>query len=405
MGMWLRDWLAGGGSVAALLIITGTAAMGLVLGSIRLGRIRLGIAGVLFAGLLLGHLGVRLHAEVLEFARDLGLVLFVYCVGVQVGPGFMASLRSKGLFMNLAAVVVVFAGAGLAVLIGKLGHIPMPVAVGLFSGATTNTPSLGAAQTALGELPNYTDEIGKLPGLGYAVAYPFGVLGVIFTMVIVRRFFGEAPGDTARSEQGAAGEAVSDFDVSQPADEQTTTVQALTLFIGVCLGLVVGNAPVHVTGLPAPLRLGLAAGPMLVAVSLSSFRRIGPLTWRMPQRANLLLREMSIAVFLACVGIRAGDRFVETLVAGDGLYWMGCAALITLTSAAVGAAAAGFVLRLRYFSVCGLMAGSMTDPPALAFASSLTRTREPIVAYATVYPLTQLMRALAAQLMVLLFVR
>jgi len=402
--MWLTDLLRGGSSIAAILVIGVTAALGLLLGSIPLGRVKLGIAGVLFAGLLFGHLKVAVRPEVLEFTRDLGLVLFVYCVGVQVGPGFLSSLRSKGLLMNLVAGVVVLTGAALAVAIGKLGRLPMPVAAGLFSGAVTNTPSLGAAQVALRELPSYTEEMGKLPGLGYAVAYPFGVLGVIFTMILMRRFFGEAA-KPPRREKRPAERATSDFEAAAPSDEQTTSVQALPLFIGVSLGLLVGSAPIHISALPAPLRLGPAAGPMLVAIALTSLRQIGPLTWRMPERANLLLREVSITLFLACVGIKAGDRFVATLVAGDGLYWVGCGAVITLASAIIGALAAGVLLRLRYLSVCGLMAGTMTDPPALAFASSMTQTRDPIVAYATVYPLTQLLRALAAQLLVLLFVR
>ncbi len=402
--MWLQDWVSGGSSVSTVFIIAAATALGLLLGSIRFARIRLGIAGVLFSGLLLGHLGLRPSVEVLDFTRDLGLVLFVYCVGVQVGPGFLASLRSKGLLMNLTAAAVVGTGAVLAVCVGRFTHVPMPVAVGLFSGATTNTPSLGAAQTALTGLPWYTSGMGDLPGLGYAVAYPFGMLGLILTMIVMRRFFGRTTGEGGPREGGAS-QPVTDFEVSQPADQQTTTVQALTLFLGISLGLVVGSFPVPVMGLPAPLRLGLAAGPMLVAIILTGFPRIGPLSFRMPPRANLLLREVGISMFLACVGLRAGARFVETLVAGDGMYWMACGAAITLASAAVGAFLAGFWLRLRYFSVCGLMAGSMTDPPALAFASSGTRTRDPILAYATVYPLTQLMRALTAQLIVLLFVR
>jgi putative transport protein len=190
-----------------------------------------------------------------------------------------------------------------------------------------------------------------------------------------------------------------------PAGDAAGPVQALPLFIGVSLGIVLGSVPIHVGGLPAPLRLGLAAGPMIVAITLSSFTRIGPLTWRVPERANLLLREIGIVMFLACVGIRAGGRFVETLVRGDGFLWMGYGALITFLPVMLAAIAARLLLRLRHPSICGLLAGSMTDPPALAFACSLTPTRAPMEAYATVYPLTQLLRALSAQLIVLLIVR
>jgi putative transport protein len=143
---------------------------------------------------------------------------------------------------------------------------------------------------------------------------------------------------------------------------------------------------------------------MLVAIALSSRERIGSLTWRMPEAANLMLREVGIVLFLACVGVKAGDKFVETLVQGDGLRWMAYASLITLLPILLASVVGRYALGLRYHFTCGLLAGSMTDPPALAFASSRTETRDPIVAYATVYPTTQLMRALAAQLIVLLFV-
>jgi AspT/YidE/YbjL antiporter-like protein len=404
---WLGE-IFGTGSIAGSVLAIGVAAsLGLALGSIRVRGLGLGIAGVLFSGLLLGHLRVPVSSEVVEFARDLGLILFVYCVGVQVGPGFLASLRRAGLFMNALAAAVVLSGAALAVLIGRYAHVAMPAAVGLFSGATTNTPSLGAAQAALRQLPSYTNEMGSLPGLGYAVAYPFGVLGLILAMVLTRRLFAEPA--LAHAAVRASAATMDDrergIESAVPAGEATGPVQALPLFIGVSLGIVLGSVPIHVRGLPAPLRLGLAAGPMIVAMTLSSVARIGPLTWRLPERANLLLREVGIVMFLACVGIRAGGRFAETLLHGDGFLWMGYGALITFLPVMVVAVAARLLLRLRHATICGLLAGSMTDPPALAFACSLTPTRAPMEAYATVYPLTQLLRALSAQLIVLLFVR
>jgi putative transport protein len=144
---------------------------------------------------------------------------------------------------------------------------------------------------------------------------------------------------------------------------------------------------------------------MIVAIALSSRERFGSLTWRMPEPANLMLREVGIILFLACVGVKAGDKFVETLVQGDGVRWMAYGSLITVIPIVLAALVGRYALKLGYDFTCGLLAGSMTDPPALAFASSRTETRDPIVAYATVYPMTQLTRALAAQLMVLLFVR
>jgi len=400
---WLGDLLRSGSSTGSVFILGLVAVAGLALGSLRRRGLGLGIAGVLFSGIVAGHYRLKVMPDVLDFARDLGLVLFVYGIGVQVGPGFVASLRRRGLPINLLAAGIVLSGAALAVLIGKLMSVPMPVAVGLFSGGTTNTPSLGAAQVALRQLPQYTDSIGAMPGLGYAVAYPFGILGVIFTMVVMRGLFRGRPAHEPQAEGPA--EVTHDFEATAPTGSEATSVQALSVFVGMTLGILLGSIPIPVAGLPAPLRLGLAAGPMIVAIALSSFPRLGPLTWRLPQRANLLLREVGIVLFLAAVGVRAGDRFVETLVHGDGFYWMANAAAITLLPILIAALLARYLLRLRYHFTCGLLAGSMTDPPALAFASSLAKTSDPVVAYATVYPLTQLLRALSAQLIVLLFVR
>jgi AspT/YidE/YbjL antiporter-like protein len=399
---WLVELFRGGSVAGSVLILGLVAVVGLALGSLRVRGLGLGIAGVLFSGILFGHCGARVPPLLLDFVRDFGLILFVYCVGVQVGPGFRASLRRDGLRLNLLAAGLVGVGAVIAVGIGKLAHVPMPVAVGLFSGGTTNTPSLGAAQVALHELPGYTEAVGAMPGLGYAVAYPFGILGVIGTMLLMRRLF-RAP--VLAGPAGQSPEATRDFEASAPAGDEATSVQALPLFIGVSLGVLLGNIPFPVAGLPAPLRLGLAAGPMIVAMALSSVPRLGPLTWRLPEKANLLLRELGIVLFLCVVGLRAGERFVETLLSGDGFYWMANAALITVVPVALATLVARYWLGLRYHFTCGLLAGSMTDPPALAFASSLAKTRDPIVAYATVYPLTQLMRVLSAQLIVLLFVR
>ena len=242
-----------------------------------------------------------------------------------------------------------------------------------------------------------------MPGLGYAVAYPFGILGIIFTMIVARGLFRGLP--AADPADGGEADATRDFEAAAPAGPNGASVQALPLFIGLALGLLLGSIPLPIAGLPAPLRLGLAVGPMIVAIALSSVPRVGRLTWRMPEQANLLLREVGIVLFLASVGVRAGDRFVETVLHGDGLYWMANAAVITLLPSLGAMLVARYLLRLRHPFSCGMLAGSMTDPPALAFASARAGTRDPIVAYATVYPLTQLLRALAAQLIVLLFVR
>jgi len=393
-------------------VLAAAAAMGLLLGSIRLRGIDLGIVGVLVAGLLLGHLGVRAHPVVLEFARDLGLVLFVYAIGVQTGPGFVDSLRRQGLRLNATAVGIVLLGVGLAVAISVHTGIEVPTAVGMLSGATTNTPSLGAAQTALRDLPSYTHAIGQLPALGYAVAYPFGIIGVILVMVLARPLFSGT--SLARADNLSSVVTRSDppAETSEPspgseaaAPGNGDSLQILPLFLGIALGVVLGSIPLPIRGLPAPLRLGLAGGPLIVAVVLSSRGQLGPLCWRMPAAANALLREVGIVLFLACVGLMAGGRFVSTLTEGDGLRWMAWATIITFVPMMLAALYARIALKLDYASTCGVLAGSMTDPAALAFATTSTRSEATIITYATVYPLTMVLRLLSTQIFVLVLMR
>jgi putative transport protein len=179
----------------------------------------------------------------------------------------------------------------------------------------------------------------------------------------------------------------------------------IPIFVGIVLGIVVGTYPMTVTGMPAPVRLGLAGGPLLVAIILSRIGKIGPLVWYMPVNANVVLRELGIVLFLACVGLKAGERFFEQLVHGPGLAWMGYGVFITLVPLLIVGFFGRVVLRTNFMNLCGLLAGSMTDPPALAFANSVNNSDAPSVAYATVYPLTMLLRIVIAQLLVLIFCR
>ncbi len=556
---FFHELLAGQSVASAVLILALVTAIGLAIGSIRYKGLGLGIAGVLFAGIGFGHFGVHLNEEVLHFVREFGLVLFVYTIGMQVGPGFLASLRRAGLPLNIAAACIVIGGALLAVGIHKFMGVQLPAAVGLFSGATTNTPSLAAAQQALADIP--MDDatratMSNLPGVGYAVAYPFGVIGIIVVMVLLRSLFRvnmeqeeqtlakvmhtEAPrlsrlnlevsnpnlegvalkdvpvlsggeggpvvsrifqdgqlsvpqpetklklGDvllavgtpdelnrlrmvigkessmdlrtqpstitTKRivvTRKGPLGKTLNDLDyvrrfgvaltrVSRSGIEMATmpgfviqygdTVlavgekpaidkvaaelgdspktlnhpQVIPVFVGIALGILVGSIPFTLPGVPAPVKLGLAGGPLIVAIILSRIGNIGPLVWYLPISANFMLRELGIVLFLACVGLKSGQGFVDTLVHGPGLEWMGLAAIITV----VPLLSVGLVMRVlyktNYLMICGLLAGSMTDPPALQFANSVAGSDSPALAYATVYPLTMILRVLCAQLMVIL---
>lgn len=544
------------GSVAyTVLVLSLVAASGLLIGSIRLLGVNLGTAGVLFAGLLFGHYRFSLDEAVLSFVREFGLIIFVYTIGLQAGPGFLAAFRRQGLPLNLLAAGIVVLGAGITVIIAKAARIDMPVAVGIFSGATTNTPSLAAAQQALKEVANGHIVNPKLPGLGYAVAYPFGILGIILTMIASRAWFkinlareaeelsrlegradrtlatinlvvrnpncrglrirdlplvsehdvvisrvlkgktlevalpetrlqlGDvllAVGPKPRLEQlrltvgeesdtdlrlvpsniitrrivitktAALGKTIPELDLVRRYAVSITRVsraeidftpaaqfrlqfgdtvlavgdpsavehvaaelgnslkrlnhpQLVPVFVGIALGVLLGSIPLKLPGVPAPVKLGLAGGPLLAAIVLSRIGRIGPLVWYMPISANFVLREIGIVLFLACVGLKAGDRFVETLVSGNGLQWVLAGAIITLLPLVIAALVARICLRLNYLYLCGLLAGSMTDPPALAFATSLAGSDAPSVSYSSVYPLVMLLRVICAQAMVLFF--
>ena len=554
---WLHDLLWGESVAQAVVVLGLVIAAGMALGSIRVFGVGLGIAGVLFTGILAGQVGLRINPEILEFAREFGLILFVYTVGLQVGPGFFSSLRRHGLRLNLMAAGVVLFGALLTVVISRAGHIRMEAAVGLFSGATTNTPSLAAAQQALRELVTFkaptplTPEIQRrldatvtLPGQAYAIAYPFGVIGIILAMLLIRAIFRidtAREADALRSQPGGgaaklasvnveitnedlAGRAIRDIPLlSEPGvvvsrlmragrvklalpehvvrlgdvllvvgprekiDEMllvagrpspldlrtlpsdivtrrvivtrhqvvgrsvdeldflarygvtiTRVVRAevelaptpqlelqlgdrlqavgeleaidgvaaevgdsvkeldhprlIPVFVGIVLGVIVGSIPIPLPGVPAGVKLGLAGGPLLVSIVLSRIHRIGPLVWYLPTPANYALRESGILLFLACVGIKSGNGFLQTLVRGDGFYWMAMAALITFVPILTMGLFGRIVSRLNYLTICGLLAGSNTDPPALAYANTIAGPEAPSVAYATVYPLTMILR-------------
>lgn len=540
-----------------LLVLCTVAALGLAIGSIKIRGVGLGVAGVLFAGILLGHFRFNMDPAVRTFIQEFGLVLFVYTIGMQVGPGFLASLRKQGLPLNFLAAGIVLTGAVITVALCLALGIDLAAGVGLFAGATTNTPALGASQQALAGLPNMTLERAALPGLGYAICYPFGIVGIILSMLLVRTVFNvnipaevqsflqvqragqeslhrmnirvensnldgqsvrlvpglkelgivlsrhrpvgaaevttvtadtvlhcgdtvlavgtlkelekfrvmagrlsnedllQAPGQLIQRRvvvthkevlgktprqlaldhvYGVAATRVirAEVEITASADlklqfgdmlqlvgteesirkasallgnsiQEMNRTKLIPIFVGLALGVMVGSYPFVIGNVPVPVGLGLAGGPLLAAIALSRIGRIGPLLWYMPENANTLLRELGIVLFLSSVGLRSGVTFFEVLFQGSGFLWMGCGVIITLVPLLLGAWVARAILKVNFVSVCGLLSGSMTDPPALAFANSINNSDAPSVAYATVYPLTMLLRILVAQLMVILF--
>ncbi|MCK6475957.1 MAG: putative transporter [Phycisphaerales bacterium] len=533
------------GTIVALCAVI---AAGLALGALRVRGVGLGVTGVLFAGLLAGHLGVPIAPDVLQFLKDAGLILFVFAIGLQIGPGFAASLRRSGLRLNLAAAGGVVLGTGLAGAIGLwLGFTP-GVIVGVLAGGTTNTPSLAAAQSVLGD---HAAETGvNLAPASYAMAYPMGVIGTILCMLIARAGMGKAslatsagpalererparlnieitnpnldgvelrrlrvlteqnlvvtrrlsggeitvPSATTRlrvgdvilivgpasrldeirlllgresavdlqampsaviskrmvvTRRGVLGKSLRELDLtnrlgvtvsrisragvefapspelrlnfadsilavgpeasikelaSEVGDSARTLEHShlIPVFVGIGLGVLVGSIPIALPGLPTSVRLGLAGGPLLVAIALSRIGRIGPMVCYLPLSANFALREIGIAVFLACVGVSSGPAFAESLVSLQGLTWFGAGCVVTLVPLLVVAAVARVFLKLDQPAMFGLLAGSMTDPPALAFANSLTQSEAPGMAYSTVYPLTMLLRVVCMQVLAIL---
>jgi len=538
----------------AVLTLALVAVAGLLFGSIRIRGLSLGSAGVLFAGIAAGHVGIHIEEPIREFVKEFGLILFVFTIGLQLGPGFFASMRKEGLRLNALAAAVVLMGGGIVIGAVLLGLGPF-AGLGLFSGATTNTPSLGAAQQALATVPTVTPDQRAIPALAYAVAYPIGIVGIISALVLLQRVLkinparevaefeaaqkkgidplerrallvenrnlaGLAPaaipglhetgvvlsrvqspdGDvhaatsTERIDTGSILLAVgtrsgldqfervvgrrTDADLMRAqavvshrrvvvtrkevlgktlaelglealhgvivsrvsrADLEMTAVpdvrlqfgdvlnivgepqgldraaervgnsakalqhtQFTPIFVGIALGVLAGLLPVAIPGLPVPVRLGLAGGPLIVAILLSRLGHFGGLVWHMPAAASVAFRELGITLFLACVGLKAGEKFVKTVLTPEGLSWLGIAVLITLVPMVVVGLFGRLVWNLNFMTLSGLLAGSMTDPPALAFAAAVAKSDAPHVSYATVYPLTMLLRIVTAQVLALL---
>ncbi len=540
-------------------ILALVAVVGLFIGNVKFRGVGLGIGGVLFGGIIVGHFvsqaGMTLSSDMLHVIQEFGLILFVYTIGIQVGPGFFASLRVSGLRLNLFAILIVVIGGLVTALLHKLFNIPLPVVLGIFSGAVTNTPALGAGQQILRDLGTPMEMVDQM-GMSYAMAYPFGICGILFTMWLLRVMFRvnveteaqqhestrtnggaliktinirvdnpnlhdlaikdvpilngdkiicsrlkreetlKVPSpetliqlgdllhlvgqpadlhnaqlvigqevDTSLSTKGtdlrvarvvvtnenvlgkrirdlhfkerydvvisrlnrAGVELVASSDISlqfgdilnlvgRPsaidavanvlgnAQQKLQQVQMLPVFIGIGLGVLLGSIPVFVPGFPAALKLGLAGGPLIMALILGRIGSIGKLYWFMPPSANLALRELGIVLFLSVVGLKSGGDFVNTLVNGEGLSWIGYGALITAVPLMTVGILARMLAKMNYLTMCGMLAGSMTDPPALAFANNLHATSgAAALSYATVYPLVMFLRIITPQLLAVLF--
>ena len=555
---WFIDLFTNHGTVAfTVLVYAIVIASGVLLGKLSFKGVSFGIAFVLFTGILVGHLGFKVNAEIIEFLRDFGLILFVYTMGLQVGPGFFASLQKQGLKFNLLAVMCVLLSIAVVVPIFFITKIPMPALVGIMSGAVTNTPGLGAAQQTFQDISNAHPNVFSATPMGtfYALAYPGGVLGIILCMIVFKRIYkinlekesqlfvqknmektpkpgtinlivknpsiygkpvktlfdtlhtkfvvsriyhsnevsqvtqatvmheddvimivaqpndferlktivGKesnmdlskmngplvarkiritkpeayshslayldplknygvmitrisragiefiATGDsrlqfgdivTAIGEEKQVEELIKDFGNSE---KKLMEPHVAGLFLGITIGVIFGSIPFAIPGLSVPVKLGLAGGPLIIAILISRFAGFIPLTSYVTQSANYMVREIGIVLFLASVGLKAGPDFVKTLTSAQGPEYLLLGISITLIPLVITALVSRLVYKLNYLEICGLLAGASTDPPALSFSTQMTGSDAPAIAYAGVYPLTMFLRILLPQLLLLLF--
>lgn len=553
---WLINLLTKESIAHTMLLYSFVISLGVLLGKIKIGSISLGVTFVLFVGIAVGHFGFTVEAELLHFLKEFGLILFIFSIGLQVGPGFFSSFKKDGMLLNLLAFSLVLLGIGVALALYYAfnGRIELPMMVGILSGAVTNTPGLGAAQEALKQLHD-AGQVAEVPeiALGYAVAYPLGVVGIILGLLIVRwvfrikldkenndallhennthekperisikvtnvsingktindcksligrrfvisrlehnneviipnkdtkvelndtllvvcekcdydaivAFIGEATekewesndsqlvsrrivitqnninGKTIRNlrlralygvnitrinrsgidllarpdlvlQVGDRVMVVGEHDAIKKVEsllgntlKRLNHPHIVTIFFGILIGIIAGSIPFYFPGMPMPAKLGLAGGPLIIAILLGRFGYKIKLITYTTQSANLMLREIGICLFLASVGISSGGKFFETVVSGDGLLWIACGFIITIVPVLIVGIIGRLCFHLNYFSLMGLIAGSTTDPPALAYASSLANNDEPAVAYSTVYPLTMFLRIITAQILIL----
>ncbi len=531
------------------------------MGNVRFKGVRLGVAAVLFAALLFGQMGFSIDAQVIQYFRDFAMVLFIYTIGLQMGPGFLASLRAEGLQLNLLAVGVIVLGALMAAAIVKFAGLPRELGSGLFTGGFATTPALAAGQDALRQIAA-VHKISPLPAvanmnLAYSVAYPFGLTGPILLVIFFRFIFrvdlkkehqalmaseeihrpplgvmdievitpelagvklsdrriprrrgivftrllrGSVQtlptaatelqiGDVLRAtgpkpaldelvmamgrqsqinlakvtgglERASIlvthghilGKTLAELDLPNrfgvtlarvtradadlpataglklhfgdnataigPVDglksvetelgnstDALNRTQLIPLFLGMWLGVIVGSIPLPIPGLHTPIRIGLAGGPMIVAIILSRLGNIGSVVWYMPPAANQILRDFGMAVFLACVGFQSGDHFLQKLIYGGGLPMIAWGASITLIPMFLFGLYARLALRMNFITLSGLISGAMTSSPTLLFANEATESGAPAVAYAAVYPLSMLVPVFCSQFLVTLLVR
>ncbi|WP_077378877.1 putative transporter [Flavobacterium sp. A45] len=545
----------------SLIVLFMAVSLGFFVGKIKIGNVSLGVSAVMFVGLFLGHLGFSMEAELIQFVREFGLILFVYGIGIQVGPSFFSSFKKEGLVFNALGVGTVFFGGIIAYLIHLFANVKIENAVGLMSGSVTNTPGLGAAKSTLIEIQkqlNLPADHFSDPAIAYAITYPIGVFGIILIIILSKNFLKinlekevgllkEKNKDSDNkiirqkcrvTKQGVVGKTfrqvfkefnIDDVIISrqkqsgtkvvyspslesiiqekdvlmvvakqkdinkfidtvgkvstdlfiESEDDVTTKILSVTkktathktlaqldlynqfglkvtrvirsgleilaqpslelyygdtlmvvgdkeaileaekiignskkillepdflsLFGGLIFGVIIGSIPIMIPTLPVPLKLGLAAGPLLAALFISRYGGVGVIHSYINNGAIHFMKDFGICLFFAAVGIKAGHGFYDNFVANNGWMWIYYGCYITFVPLTVLVLISRFVFKLNFYQMVGIMSGSYTDPAALAFSTKYLDSDIPNQSYATVYPLVTISRILVAQLLILLF--
>ncbi len=391
--MWFTNLFTGSGVASTVLMLAISIFAGLLLGKLKVKGITLGITWVLFVGIALSACGVSLNGEMLHIVKEFGLILFVTAVGLQVGPGFFKSFAKGGLTMNIMALVNVALGVGITVLIAKLASQELTDMAGVYTGAITNTPGLSAAQQAVGDLG--IDGAADRLAAGYAVAYPLAVVGMIVTCIILR------PKNLSAEPTSLVSQTSIDSQTNKTSKKGG--ILLIPIFVVIALGIVLGSIPIPV-GMKAPVKLGLAGGPLVVALIAGwlGVKKGWYGTDFTDGQGVHMLREVGIALFLAGVGLSAGGKFVETVQVH--YMWVVYGVIITMVPPLLVAGFGRWVLKMNYYTLMGFIGGSHTDPPTLAFANTVAPEgcKLPNTGYATVYPLTMFLRIFTAQLLVLM---
>ena len=397
---WFVNLLTNGGVGTTVLMLSVSIFAGLLLGKFKIKGISLGITWVLFVGIILSALGISCNHDMLHIIKEFGLILFVTAVGLQVGPGFFKSFKKGGLAMNLMALVNVALGVVITIVIAKLAGEELTDMAGVYTGAITNTPGLSAAQQTVRDLG--MDAAADRLANGYAVAYPLAVVGMILTCIVLRPLCRiDLQKEPTVAEDLEPNRQKQDTPVSQ-----RHKVNLIPIFVIIALGIILGSIPIPV-GMSAPVKLGLAGGP-LVAALVGSWLGVkkGWFTTEFTESHGVwMLREVGIALFLAGVGLGAGSSFISTIQAG-GYMWILYGFIITVVPPLLVALFGRLVLKINYYTLMGFIGGTHTDPPTLAFANNIAPEgcKLPNTGYATVYPLTMFLRIFTAQLLVLLAV-